>query len=226
MANFAKLVGYSVVLSLGIATGGCVTDPDTGKKKLSKAAIGGALGAGVGAGLGAIIGGKRNRTEVLIGTGIGAIAGTAVGIYMDKQEKELREKTAGSGVEVERNGDEITLAMPSNVTFDVDSAILKTEFRPTLNEVARVLSQYEKTFVDVMGHTDSTGSDAYNMTLSQRRAESVAAYLSSNGVLRQRVGTQGFGETQPVASNDTEAGRAENRRVEIKLVPVTEQPAA
>lgn len=207
--------------SLVMMTTGCVTDPATGERTISKAAVGAAIGAGVGAGAGAIIGGKRNRTEVLVGTGVGALAGAAVGVYMDKQEKELREKTAGTGIDVVRQGDEILLNMPSQVTFDVDSAIVSPQFQPTLNEVARVLSQYEKTFVDVIGHTDSTGSDAYNMTLSQRRADSVATYLSSNGVLRARIATQGLGETQPVADNASEIGRAKNRRVEIKLVPVT-----
>lgn len=212
----------AAVAGLSLLGTACTTNPETGEKRLSKTAIGAAIGAGAGAGLGAIIGGKRNRTEVLVGTGIGAIAGAAVGVYMDKQEKELREKTAGTGVEVVRKGDEILLNMPSKVTFDVDSAIISPTFQPTLNEVARVLSQYEKTFVDVVGHTDSTGSDAYNLTLSQRRADSVATYLASNGVLRARIATQGMGESQPIADNSTEAGRAQNRRVEIKVVPVTE----
>ena len=209
-----------------LVTSACTTDPDTGEKRLSKTAIGAAIGAGAGAGLGAIIGGKRNRTEVLVGTGIGAIAGAAVGLYMDKQEKDLRAKTAGTGVEVVRSGDELLLRMPSKVTFDVDSAIVSPAFQPTLNEVARVLVQYEKTFVDVIGHTDATGSDTYNLTLSQRRADSVADYLASNGVIRQRVATQGMGESQPVADNATDAGRSQNRRVEIRLVPVTEASAA
>jgi outer membrane protein OmpA-like peptidoglycan-associated protein len=216
-----RLTAVAAVAGTALLTAGCVTDPVTGEKRVSKTAVGGAVGAGVGAGLGAIIGGKRNRTEVLVGTGIGALAGVAVGAYMDKQEKELREKTAGTGIEVVRNGEEITLNMPSKVTFDVDSAIVSPSFQPTLNEVARVLSQYEKTFVDVIGHTDSTGSDAYNLTLSQRRADSVATYLSSNGVLRARMATQGMGESQPIADNTSETGRAANRRVEIKLVPVT-----
>jgi len=221
MSIRAKLVAATGATAL-LLTSACVTNPETGKKELSKTAIGAAVGAAGGAGLGAIIGGKRNRTEVLVGTGIGALAGAAVGAYMDKQEKELREKTAGTGIDVVRQGDEIMLNMPSKVTFDVDSAIVNPQFQPTLNEVSRVLSQYEKTFVDVIGHTDSTGSDAYNMTLSQRRADSVATYLSSNGVLRARIATQGMGESQPIASNDSETGRAQNRRVEIKLVPVTE----
>lgn len=222
MSFNTKMIAALAAVSLGVATTACVTDPTTGEKKISKTALGAAIGAGVGAGAGAILGGKHNRTEVLVGTGIGALAGAAVGVYMDKQEKELREKTAGTGIEVVRNGDEILLNMPSKVTFDVDSAIVSPAFQPTLSEVARVLSQYEKTFVDVIGHTDSTGSDAYNMTLSQRRADSVASYMSSNGVLRQRIATQGMGEAQPIADNGTEAGRSQNRRVEIKLVPVTE----
>lgn len=221
MSFNARIIAATAIISMGLAASACVTDPVTGERKISKTAIGAAIGAGVGAGAGAIIGGKRNRTEVLVGTGVGALAGAAIGVYMDKQEKELREKTAGTGIGVVRNGDEITLNMPSKVTFDVDSAIVSPQFRPTLNEVARVLSQYEKTFVDVLGHTDSTGSDTYNMTLSQRRADSVATYLSSNGVLRARMATQGLGEGRPVADNGSENGRSANRRVEIRLVPVT-----
>lgn len=220
MSIQSKFIAVAAAAGLALTATACVTDPVTGEKKISKTAVGAAIGAGVGAGAGAIIGGKRNRTEVLVGTGVGALAGAAIGVYMDKQEKELREKTAGTGIEVVRNGDEITLNMPSRVTFDVDSAIVSTRFRPALDEVARVLSQYEKTFVDVIGHTDSTGSDAYNLTLSQRRADSVATYLSSNGVLRARMATEGQGEQQPIADNGSENGRAANRRVEIRLVPV------
>ncbi|MEM8825907.1 MAG: OmpA family protein [Pseudomonadota bacterium] len=204
---------------------GCVTDPETGNQRLSRGVTAGALGAGLGAGLGAIIGGRNNRTEVLVGTGIGAVAGAGVGVYLDEQEKKLRARTAGTGIEVEREGDSLKLIAPSQVTFGVDSAIINDQFRPALNEVAQVLAEYEKSFVDVYGHTDSDGSEAYNLTLSQRRAESVATYLAANGVQRARIATQGYGETQPVASNATPEGKAQNRRVEIKIVPVTE-PAA
>lgn len=210
----------SIAAASLIATTACTTNPETGERRISKAGIGALAGAALGTGAGAIVGGKRNRTEMIVGAGIGAIAGTAIGAYMDKQEKELREKTAGTDVQVVRNGDELLLNMPSGITFDTDSYTVKPEFRSTLDKISSTLSSYNQTYVDVYGHTDSTGSDAYNLTLSKNRAESVAGYLTTHGVARARIGTQGFGETQPVASNDTEAGRAQNRRVEIKLVPV------
>lgn len=214
--------GIAAALSL-LLTSACVTDPMTGEKKLSKAGIGAGTGAIGGALLGAIVGGKHNRTEMILGAGIGAIAGGAIGGYMDAQEKKLREQTAGTGIEVQRVGDEITLNLPDGVTFDTDSAILKPQFSPALDKVANVLTQYEKTYIDILGHTDNTGSDAYNMTLSQRRADSVATYLASRGVQRARMGVEGRGESQPIATNDTAAGRQANRRVEIKLRPITQQ---
>jgi outer membrane protein OmpA-like peptidoglycan-associated protein len=200
----------------------CVTDPETGKRTISKAAIGGVGGALGGYLLGDLVGGKRDRTEKIVGAGIGAIAGAGVGYYMDEQERKLREQTAGSGVNVIRDGDNLVLDMPSEVTFAVDSANIDPGFRTTLDQVASTLTQYEKTYVDVLGHTDSTGSDAYNQGLSERRASSVANYLGSRGVQQARLATRGYGETQPKASNADEAGRAANRRVEIRLVPVTE----
>ncbi len=224
MSKIAKTA--VIAASLSFVVSGCVTNPETGNQRIARPAITGAAGAGIGAALGALIGGKSNRTEVLVGTGIGAIAGAGVGVYLDAQEKKLRERTAGTGIEVERQGDSLKLNMPSQVTFGVDSAIINEQFRPALNEVAQVLTEYESSFVDVYGHTDSTGSDAYNMTLSQRRADSVATYLASNGVQRARIAQQGFGETQPIASNDTAEGRAQNRRVEIRIVPITEGAAS
>lgn len=213
----ASVAGLSL-----IATTACTTDPETGRQRLSKAGIGALAGAAVGTGAGAIVGGRSKRTEMIVGAGIGALAGTAIGAYMDKQEKELREKTAGTNVEVVRQGDELLLNMPSGITFDTDSYAIKPEFRSTLDRIAETLSSYNQTYVDVYGHTDSVGSDAYNLTLSKNRAESVAGYLATHGVARARIGTQGFGESQPVSSNDTEAGRQQNRRVEIKLVPVSD----
>lgn len=200
----------------------CVTDPETGKKTISKAAIGGVGGALGGYLLGDLIGGKRDRTEKIVGAGIGAVAGAGVGYYMDQQEKKLREQTAGTGVEVIREGDNLVLDMPSEVTFGFDSSSIDPKFGATLDQVAKTLTEFEKTYVDVMGHTDSTGSDAYNQALSERRASSVANYLTSRGVQSARLATKGYGESQPKASNLDEAGRAANRRVEIRLVPVTE----
>jgi outer membrane protein OmpA-like peptidoglycan-associated protein len=198
---------------------GCVTDPQTGERKMSKAgigAIGGALGGYL---LGDIIGGRNDRTEKIVGAGLGAIAGAAVGNYMDEQEKKLRAQTAGSGVDVVRQGDEILLRMPSGITFDTDQSAIKPEFYATLNRVADTLKQYPKTMIDILGHTDSTGSDAYNQALSERRARAVADYLVAQGVQPVRLATRGFGETQPIASNDTAEGRTQNRRVEIKIAP-------
>ena len=141
---------------------------------------------------------------------------------MDKQERDLRARTAGTDVQVTREGDNLVLNIPSGITFAYDSADVQPQFRRTLDQVAETLAQYNQTYIDVYGHTDSTGSDAYNQTLSERRATSVADYLASRGVQPARIGTRGFGESQPIASNDTDAGRAANRRVEVKIVPISQ----
>jgi len=210
-------------LMASLALTACVTDPNTGEQRISRTGGTAAAGAGAGALLGALLGGRNNRAEVLIGTGIGALAGVAVGSYMDKQERELRQRTANTGIEVERQGDEINLKMPSGLTFDFNSATVKPEFRPTLDQVAQTLNAYPSTFIDVSGHTDSVGTDAVNQRLSEQRAAAVADYLNYQGINRARVATRGYGKQFPIASNDTDSGRSENRRVEIKLSPVTEQ---
>lgn len=214
------MISLAVLASL-LPLSACVTDPETGNRTISKAAIGGLGGAVGGYLLGDLIGGKRDRTEKILGAGIGAVAGAGVGYYMDEQEKKLRQQTAGTGVNVIRDGDNLVLDMPSGITFGVDSSTVQPGFQSTLDKVATTLTQYEKTYVDVMGHTDSTGSDAYNQSLSERRASSVAGYLTSRGVQSARLATKGYGESQPKASNIDESGRAANRRVEIRLVPVT-----
>jgi outer membrane protein OmpA-like peptidoglycan-associated protein len=203
-------------------TSGCVTDPETGNRTISKAAIGGLGGVVGGYLLGDILGGRNDRTAKIVGAGLGGLAGAGIGYYMDEQEKKLREQTAGTGIDVTREGDNLILNMPSNVTFAVDSAAIDPAFQTTLANVADTLSRYEKSYVDVLGHTDSTGSDAYNQALSERRAESVANFLANSGVQRARLATRGYGESQPIASNATEAGRAANRRVEIKIVPIAQ----
>ncbi len=213
-------------LMLALATTACVTDPTTGKKHISKAAIGGVGGALGGYLLGDLVGGKRDRTEKIVGAGIGAVAGAGIGAYMDAQEKKLREKTAGTGVDVVRDGDNLLLRMPSGITFAYDSDAVQPQFQPTLNEVASVLTQYPKTYIDIYGHTDADGSEAYNQGLSERRATSVQNYLAAKGVQSVRMATKGYGETQPIASNETAEGKAQNRRVEIKIVPVTESDVA
>jgi outer membrane protein OmpA-like peptidoglycan-associated protein len=210
------------LLAVALPLAACTTNPETGNKRISKTVIGGVGGALGGYLLGDLIGGKRDRTEKILGAGIGAIAGAGVGYYMDEQEKKLRQQTAGTGIGVTREGDELVLDMPSEVTFAVNSSNLDPTFRSTLDKVASTLNEYEKTYVDVMGHTDSTGSDTYNQTLSEQRANTVAGYLGGRGVKQARLATKGYGESQPRASNTTEDGRAQNRRVEIRLVPVTE----
>jgi outer membrane protein OmpA-like peptidoglycan-associated protein len=160
--------------------------------------------------------------NAMIGAGIGAVAGGGVGYYMDVQEAKLRQQLQGTGVSVTRMGDNITLNLPSNVTFATASADLNAQFFSVLDSVALVLKEYNKTLVEVAGHTDSVGGAAYNQALSERRAQTVANYLASRGIPSKRILTVGAGETRPVASNDTEAGRAANRRVEITLVPNTQ----
>lgn len=212
----------AIALSSVMVLSACTTNPETGNQRISRTAAGAVAGALGGYLLGDILGGRGDRTEKIIGAGIGAIAGGAVGAYMDRQERELRRQTAGTGVDVIRQGDDILLRMPSGITFDVDRYDIKPQFQTTLNEVAQTLNTYNQTYIDVLGHTDSTGSDAYNQGLSERRAQSVASYLSMRGVSSARIATRGYGESMPIADNNTEAGRAANRRVEIKVVPVRE----
>ncbi|MDP1027700.1 OmpA family protein [Sphingomonas sp. KR1UV-12] len=205
-----------------LAASGCTTDPETGQRRISKAAIGGIGGALGGYLLGDVVGGRRDRTEKIVGAGIGGLAGAGIGAYMDKQERDLRARTAGTDVQVIRRGDDLVLNIPSGITFAYDSAAVQPQFQRTLDQVAATLSEYNQTYIDVYGHTDSTGSDAYNQALSERRATAVADYLAGHGVQTARIGTRGYGKTQPIASNDTEDGRAANRRVEVKIVPVTQ----
>jgi len=216
--SFFAIAGIAAILS------GCETlDPYTGESETSKATKGALIGAAAGVVAGLMSGDDavERRQHALIGAGIGALAGGAVGNYMDQQEAKLRAELQGTGVSVTRIGDNITLNMPGNVTFDTDSAALRPQFFGVLNSVGKVLTEYDKTVVEVAGHTDSTGSDSHNMALSQRRANTVGEYLYTQGIMDQRIMTVGMGEHRPIADNSTTEGRQLNRRVEITLVPIT-----
>lgn len=214
------LISALAAVSL-VSLSACVTDPNTGERTVSRTAIGGVGGAGLGYLLGGLIGGKTAR---IVGAGIGAAAGGYVGYRMDQQIRELDEATAGTGVDVSQtpNGDGILVNLPE-VTFAVDSSTISPQMRDVLDRVAQSMIQYPNSLIDVMGHTDSTGSDAYNLDLSRRRAEAVTNFLVSRGVARSRIESIGYGEQYPIADNTTEEGRARNRRVEIRITPVTEQ---
>lgn len=218
-----RLLGAAAAAAL-LTTTACVTNPETGKREIStKGAIGGVVGAVVGYFGGDIIGGRNDRTAKAIGAGVGAVAGAAIGSYMDKQERELKRQTEGTGVVVERQGDELLLTMPAGITFPINSYAIQPQFYTVLDQVAQTMVSYPSTLIDVYGHTDPSGGDAINLPLSRNRAESVAGYLVRKGVDRTRIATQGFGSSQPVADNSTEAGRSQNRRVEIRIVPIRQE---
>ncbi len=196
------------------------TDLYTGEQKASNTAKGAGMGAVGGAIIGAATSGSSDRTEgAITGAVAGGAIGGGIGYYMDRQEAALRAKLEGTGVRVVRDGNNIRLVMPGNITFGVDREEVRSQFYPTLESVAEVLKEFKKTNIRVAGHTDSTGADSYNQTLSERRAASVGNFLSSQGIAAGRIQTQGYGERYPVASNDTEQGRQSNRRVELELVP-------
>ena len=199
-----KRFAGSLILAGTVAVTGCSTiNPYTGEKQTSKATSGAAIGA-------------------VAGAGIGAITGGGVGYYMDVQEAKLRQKLEGAGVSVTRDGENIILNMPGNLTFATDSTNVKSSFSPVLDAVAEVLKEYKSTMIQVAGHTDSTGGDRYNLLLSQQRAQAVANSLAGFGVEQVRMDIVGFGETQPIASNSTASGREQNRRVELTLLPYTD----
>lgn len=218
-----KFAALALAATFGLAA--CTTeDPYTGEQKTSKATYGALGGAVLGALAGGLIGkgdAKDRRQRALIGAGVGALAGGGIGYYMDQQEKELTQRLRASGVSVTRVGNDIILNMPGNVTFATNSSDINAKFYEVLNSVAIVLKEYDKTLIDVTGHTDSTGSDQYNLELSQKRAQSVASYLIGQGLNGQRFYVVGAGESQPIADNNTPAGREQNRRVEIRLMPLT-----
>lgn len=200
-------------------------NPYTGQEQLSNTTAGGVVGAGTGAVVGALVGqatGVDPRVGALIGAVGGGLTGASIGHYMDQQEAELRAQLQSTGVSVTRVGNQIILIMPSNITFAIDQATVQPAFSETLVSVGLVLKKFNKTLVDVTGYTDDTGSVEHNNDLSQRRAVSVATILASQGVDQRRFYINGLGESNPVASNATEAGRSQNRRVEIKLSPLAQ----
>jgi outer membrane protein OmpA-like peptidoglycan-associated protein len=207
-----KFIGAASAL---IFTAACTVNPYTGEQQASKAATYGGGAAAICGLVGAIDSGKHARNAAL-GCGI---VGAGVGAYMDVQEKKLRDQLQGTGVSVVREGDNIRLVMPGNITFETDSYNLRGSFYPVLNSVGQVLAKYGDTTVRVSGHTDNTGSRAHNQTLSERRAASVADYLVTREVARNRMLVQGLGFDQPIADNGTAAGRAQNRRVELHILP-------
>lgn len=214
----------SVVVAICCATllGGCASrNPyDTQAPGSNRTATYGGLGALAGAVAGAAIGHDDRGKGALIGAAVGAAAGAGYGYYADRQEAELRRSMEGTGVEVQRQGDVIQLIMPGNITFATDSAEIASSFYTPLNNLANSFRQYNQNDIEVVGHTDSTGTHAYNMALSQRRAQSVVSYLQAQGVDPARLESRGMGPDQPVASNATADGRAQNRRVEVTLRPM------
>jgi len=209
----------ALALSGTIFLTACATGPFTSQRPISSPVIAApTLGTYL---LGDLIGGRSGRAANARAAGIGPIAAGEVGDYVDRLEVELRRQAAGTGTEVIRSGSNIVLRMPSRITFAVGSFAIQPGARSTLNEVARTLANHEQAYVDVFGHTDASGGDAANQSLSDRRAKAVGDYLVSRRVARSRIGIRGYGETEPIASNDTEQGRAHNRRIEIRTVPIT-----
>lgn len=209
----------AAVSAIALVTG-CTTNPYTREQQPSKAATGAAVGAAAGAAVGALSGGKRGK-RALMGAGAGAVAGAGVGYYMDVQEAKLRQQLEGTGVSVSRTGDQIVLNMPGQITFATNRSEINPSFFDVLNSVALVLKEYDQTMVEVMGHTDSTGSEDYNWRLSEQRAASVSQYLMAQGLASSRIQSSGLGESYPIASNSTPEGRQLNRRVELTLSPLS-----
>ncbi len=230
LGSRTRKAGLAGLLGVMVLVAGCemmqTTDPYTGEAKVNKTTKGAAIGAATGAAVGLITGrdsADRKKRALIMG-GVGGLAGGAVGNYMDRQDDALRARLQGTGVSVTRtgpNGENITLNMPGNITFAVNSADISASFYPVLDSVGLVLKEYDKTMVEVAGHTDSDGTDAYNQQLSERRANSVVSYLVSRQLRGDRFMAVGAGKSRPIASNATPEGKAQNRRVEITIVPLT-----
>ncbi|WP_295939313.1 OmpA family protein [uncultured Xanthomonas sp.] len=230
MMKTTTLRGVSVALAIALVLSACATggsyvqrdqygNPTEQQNRTGRGAL---IGTAVGVAAGLLSGSSatERRQHAMIGAGIGALSGAAIGNYQDRQERALRERTANTGIDVRRDGDNITLNLPDGITFDFNQSTLKPQFYSALNGVAQTLGEYNQTMIEVVGHTDSIGSDAVNQRLSEQRASSVAAYLTAQGVQPERIQTLGAGKKYPIADNSTEAGRAQNRRVEIRVVPL------
>lgn len=216
-----KIQGLMAAGLCSVLLAGCTTNPYTGEQQAGKAGIYGLGGAAAGAVVGAATSSRKDRTKgALIGATVGGAAGAGYGYYVDQQEARLRQELTGTGVQVIRNGDNLQLVMPGNITFASNSADISSSFYPTLNSLVKVFQEFNRNGIDIVGHTDSTGSMDLNMRLSQQRASSVASYLTGQGVAGNRISSRGVGPSQPIASNETQTGRAQNRRVEINLRPL------
>lgn len=215
MLNKRRITAIALIAGSFLGLAACTTNPYTGQTQLAKTGMGAGLGAATGAVLGQVIG--HNTAATLIGAGIGAAVGGGIGAYMDNQESELRQQLASSGVRVVRVGNDIQLIMPGDITFATDSANINARFYNALNSVAIVMKKFDRTTARVVGYTDNTGTTNHNQLLSEQRAQSVSAYLISQGVNSNRFNAVGMGERNPVASNGNAEGRAQNRRVEITL---------
>ena len=219
-APVALAITISLLLSSCATYTGQTTAPDDPNRTQRGALIGAAVGAVAG-----LLSGDdatERRQRAMVGAGVGAVAGGAIGVYQDRQEADLRRKTAGTGIEVTRDGDVIKLNLPDGVTFDFNRADLKSQFYPALDQVASTMSEYNQTIVEISGHTDSVGSDAANQRLSEQRAGSVSNYFVGKGLMRERFEVVGMGERYPVADNTNDSGRSKNRRVEIRVVPLSQ----
>ncbi|WP_188149638.1 OmpA family protein [Teredinibacter waterburyi] len=215
-----KLLVAGLVFSLGAGLGGCATDPYTGEEEVSKTATGAGIGALAGAVIGAATASKNDRDKaILTGAAAGAAVGGGAGYYMDQQESKLRKELAGTGVQVKREGNDLRLIMPGNITFATGAYNIREDFLPVLSSVGKVLKEFSKTRIMVSGHTDSVGSESSNQKLSELRAASVRDYLLEKNISASRVKAAGYGESSPIASNDSAEGRQANRRVELKLEP-------
>jgi len=217
-----KVIIFALIVTV---MAGCTTNPYTGERRAGRVVTSGAAGAGAGAAAGAVIGAIAGDAKkgAIIGASVGAATGIGIGVYQDQQQEKLRQRLASTGVSVTRVGDNIQLNMPSDISFETAVSDVRPDFYETLNSVAVILQEYDRTTISVHGHADARGSDTYNQALSERRAISVAQYLSEQGVFRERLYAVGYGETRPIGDNSTESGQALNRRVEIIIDPIEEE---